>query len=87
MNLEQKLNDFMNSCKEEIEILNNSYEIKGWTFEEWKNYLKHFYDICKRKNQRLRIDKETLKDIERLENLKKKLYLLKNMVIIYIKNF
>ena len=35
--------------------------------------MKHFYDICKRKNQRLRIDKETLKDIERLENLKKKI--------------
>ena len=86
-NIEQKLNDFMNSCKEEIERLNNSYEIKGWTFEEWKNSLKYFYEICKRKNQRLRIDKETLKDIERLENLKKKLYLLKNMVIIFIKNF
>ena len=40
-------------------------------FWEWKNYLKHFYDNCKRKNQRLRIDKEILKDIERLENLKK----------------
>ncbi len=33
--------------------------------------MKHFYNKCKRKKQRLRIDKETLKDIERLANLKK----------------
>ena len=28
MNIKQKLKDFMNSCKEEIEILNNSYKLK-----------------------------------------------------------
>jgi hypothetical protein len=51
-NIEIKLNDFMNSCEVEIEILNKSYEINGWNFEEWKNILKEFYYKCDRKNNR-----------------------------------